>query len=109
MQTAKEFLINNDKLISEAIEEGYDIRLSEEGILNAMEKYAEYKNNDRNILIDFAKWLAFDYEYGKGGAIETVDVYLERLATIKNCKHQWSHPHPDNGGKSMCIKCGISG
>lgn len=43
MDTAREFLIKNDKLISDAIEEGYDIRLSEEGILNAMEKYAEYR------------------------------------------------------------------
>lgn len=111
MLTAKEYLIANDKSISEAIEQGYDIRLSEDEILNAMEKYSEYTRQFtiRNDLINFAKWLAFDYEYGQGGSAETVDMYIAHAQKIINCKHEWRHPIPDNGGKSICVKCGISG
>lgn len=43
MNTPKQFLIQNSKRISEAIDNGYDVRLNEDEILMWMEKYSEYK------------------------------------------------------------------
>ena len=41
--TAKEFIYNRSQELSEAIDNGYDLRLSEPDILYWMEKYADYK------------------------------------------------------------------
>lgn len=40
---AKEFIYSRSQELAEAIDNGYDIRLSEPDILYWMEKYAEYK------------------------------------------------------------------
>lgn len=40
---AKEFIYNNSKELSEAIDNGYDLRMSEPEILYWMEKYAAMK------------------------------------------------------------------
>jgi hypothetical protein len=54
--------------------------------LLAMEAYAQQQvknlnipdvSNRREQLIAFAQWLAHEEEYGKDGAIGTVDAYLE--------------------------------
>ena len=41
--TAKEFIYRRSQELAEAIDNGYDLRLSEPDILYWMEKYAEYK------------------------------------------------------------------
>lgn len=41
--TAKEFIYSRSQELAEAIDNGYDLRLSEPDILYWMEKYAEYK------------------------------------------------------------------
>jgi len=43
MDNPKEFLIKKYKFISDAVDNGYDIRLNEDEILMWMEKYSEYK------------------------------------------------------------------
>lgn len=43
---AKEFLMNTDEKIYEAVINGYDIRLEETELLAKMELYAEYKLNN---------------------------------------------------------------
>lgn len=40
---AKEFIYSRSQELAEAIDNGYDLRLSEPDILYWMEKYAEYK------------------------------------------------------------------
>lgn len=41
--TAKEFIYSRSQELAEAIDNGYDLRLSEPDILYWMEKYAEFK------------------------------------------------------------------
>lgn len=43
---AKEYLMNTDEKIYEAVINGYDIRLEEAELLAKMELYAEYKLNN---------------------------------------------------------------
>lgn len=43
---AKEYLMNTDEKIYEAVINGYDIRLEEPELLAKMELYAEYKLNN---------------------------------------------------------------
>ena len=40
---AKDFILNNSKAFSKAVDQGYDIRMDENEILDSMEKYAQYK------------------------------------------------------------------
>lgn len=57
---AKEFIYSRSQELAEAIDNGYDLRLSEPDILYWMEKYAEYKaknlpihNVSKRLEIDF--------------------------------------------------------
>jgi hypothetical protein len=68
--TAKEFLMTNPK-IAEAVENGYDIRLDENEIIEAMERYYEqrlnssgiggkrlHEHHDKHLLENFVDWLS---------------------------------------------------
>ena len=53
MDSPKEFLIKKYKFISEAVENGYDIRLNEEEILQVMKEYALYYYKQNYSVIDW--------------------------------------------------------
>ncbi len=98
--TAKEFLIANSDKISEAVENGYDIRLDEDEILGWMEKYknsthkepltykeikAKFGKTDDDFALIFG--LKSKAAFANSSAFERYKAAVERLYILfSNCR-----------------------
>ena len=71
------FADNGEHSHWQLIDENGEILWSEEPTEVKNNAVLPLVSNRRELLIAFAQWLAHEKEYGKDGAIGTVDAYLE--------------------------------
>lgn len=84
--TAKEFIYSRSQELSEAIDNGYDLRLSEPDILYWMEKYAEYKAKKlpiHNVSDTLIAWEQFKKaNWYKSEAIDVEKMLMDKFQAI---------------------------